>query len=517
MTKTIDIAQQLEDLTVLYEITKQLASSLELRDCLEKSMHILAELKGMENGTVTIVNPVTGKLEIEVAHGMTAESRKRGKYNIGEGITGRVVSTGEPIIVPQIAEEPLFLNRTRARGNLSEQKRSFLCVPVKDGHSVIGALSIDRFYADGIGEQANTDLQYLTVLSTLIAQTVVRIQKVNKETEELYTENLKLKRELSEKNKINDIIGNSSRMQDVYEMIHRVVDTNATVLLRGESGTGKTLVAKALHYNGRRKDKPFVVVNCSALPETLLESELFGHEKGAFTGANERKIGRFELAEGGTIFLDEIGEISNSVQVKLLNVVQDRVFQRLGSTNSIKSDVRLVAATNRDLETAVADKIFREDLYYRLNVFPIYLPPLRERRTDILLLADFFLDKYARENNKRIRRISTSAIDMLMQYHWPGNVRELQNCIERAVIICDADTIKGIHLPPTLQTAESDKRENPLSLSVSVANFEKELIIEGLKRNNGNQTKTAKDLDTSLRIINYKIHQYNIDPKNYKI
>lgn len=517
MPTTPDIAKQLEDLTALYEITKQLASSLELSDCLKKVMSILASFKNMENGTVTIVNPLTGKLEIEVAHGLTAEGRKRGKYQIGEGITGRVVSTGQPIIVPQISEEPLFLNRTRARGNVSEQNRSFLCVPIKDGLNVIGALSIDRFYEAGIGEQANTDLQYLTVLSTLIAQTVVRIQKVNRETEELFTENLKLKRELSEKNKVDDIIGNSSRMQDVYEMIHRVVDSNATVLLRGESGTGKTLVAKALHYNGKRKNKPFVVVNCSALPETLLESELFGHEKGSFTGANERKIGRFEQAEGGTLFLDEIGEISNSVQVKLLNVVQEKTFQRLGSTQQLKCDVRLVAATNRDLEKAVEDKSFREDLYYRLNVFPVYLPPLRERRTDILLIAEFFLDKYVKENNKEIRRISSSAIDMLIQYHWPGNVRELQNCIERAVIICDGDTVKGIHLPPTLQTAESSKKDNPYSLSVAVENFEKELIIEGLKRFNGNQTRTAKALDTSLRIINYKIHQYNIDPKNYKI
>lgn len=512
-----DISQQLEDLTALYEITKKLASSLDLSDCLEKSMKILAEMKGMENGTVTIVNPTTGKLEIEVAYGLTAEGRKRGKYKIGEGITGRVVSTGEPILVPQISEEPLFLNRTRARGNITEQKRSFLCVPIKDGHNVIGAVSIDRFYENGISEQANTDLQYLTVLSTLIAQTVVRIQKVTRETEELYTENLKLKRELSDKNKINDIIGNSSRMQDVYEMIHRVVDSNATVLLRGESGTGKTLVAKALHYNGKRNEKPFIVVNCSALPETLLESELFGHEKGSFTGAHERKIGRFEQAEGGTLFLDEIGEISNSVQVKLLNVVQERVFQRLGSSKQIICDVRLVAATNRDLENAVSEKCFREDLYYRLNVFPVYMPPLRERRTDILLIAEFFLSKYSKESKKNIRRISTSAIDMLIQYHWPGNVRELQNCIERAVIICDGDTIKGNHLPPTLQTGELSKRENPYSLSVAVENFEKEIIIEGLKRNNGNQTKTAKDLDTSLRIINYKIHQYNIDPKNFKI
>jgi Nif-specific regulatory protein len=306
-------------------------------------------------------------------------------------------------------------------------------------------------------------------------------------------------------------------MEDVYERIHRVVDCYATVLLRGESGTGKTLVAKALHYNGKRKDKPFVVVNCSALPETLLESELFGHEKGAFTGATERKIGRFEQAEGGTLFLDEIGEISNAVQVKLLHVVQERNFQRLGSTKLINCDVRLVAATNRDLEKAVSENKFREDLYYRLNVFPVYLPPLRERRTDILLLAEFFLEKFSKENNKLIKRISTSAIDLLVQYHWPGNVRELQNCIERAVLICDEDTIKSIHLPPSLQIANPRSKGSPLSLSSAVENFEKELIIEGLKKNNGNQTKTAQYLSTSLRIINYKIHQYNIDPKKYRI
>ena len=517
MSENHTIDHQILDLTCLYEITKELASCFVLSECLEKAMAHLAEMKSMENGTVTIVNPVTGKLEIEVAHGLTAEGRKRGKYQIGEGITGRVVASGEPIIVPHIAEEPLFLNRTRSRGDIEEKNQSFLCVPIKDGNQVIGALSVDRHYQDGFGDLATKDLQFLTVLSSIIAQTVRRIQAVNRERENLETENLKLKRELSEKNRINDIIGNSSRMQDVFEMVHRVVDSNATVLLRGESGTGKTLVAKALHYNGKRKNMPFVVVNCSALPETLLESELFGHEKGAFTGANERKIGRFEQAEGGTLFLDEIGEISHSVQVKLLNVVQERNFQRLGSTTPIACDVRLVAATNKDLENAVSEGDFREDLYYRLNVFPIYMPPLRKRRTDILLLAEFFLEKFSRENNKQINRISTSAIDLIIQYHWPGNVRELQNCIERAVLICDGDAIKGIHLPPTLQVSEATSSSKPLSFSTAVENFEKELIIDALKKNNGNQTKTAAFLDTSLRIINYKIHQYSIDPKQFKI
>ncbi len=518
MIEDKDIAEQFKDLSCLYEITKSLASSTDLKECLAEAMHTIDSMKKMENGTVTIINPSTGKLEIEVAHGINAEGRKRGKYQIGEGITGKVVASGDPVIIPHIAEEPMFLNKTRARGNLNHQTRSFICVPIHGGKQVIGALSVDRIYENGITKQANADLRFLTILSSLIAQTTHRIQSVNEEREELRVENLKLKRELSEKNKINDIQGNSSRMQEVYEMIHRVVDSNATVLLRGESGTGKTLVAKALHYNSKRKQKPFIVVNCSALPETLLESELFGHEKGAFTGATERKLGRFEEAEGGTLFLDEIGEISHAVQVKLLNVVQERTFQRLGSAKSISCDVRLVAATNRDLESAVQDKSFREDLYYRLNVFPVYMPALRERRTDILLLAEYFLEKYSKENHKSIKRISTPAVDMLIQYHWPGNVRELQNCMERAVLICDGDTIKGIHLPPTLQTSDSlDSSKNPLSLSSAVENFEKDIIIEALKTNRGNQTRTAKYLDTSLRIINYKIHQYNIDPKKFKI
>ena len=510
--------EQLEDLSCLYEITKNLASSTDLRECLGETMEAIESMKQMENGTVTIINPVTGQLEIEVARGINAEGRKRGKYQIGEGITGRVVASGEPIIVPHIADEPMFLNKTRARGDLNTQNRSFLCVPVREGKQVIGALSVDRIYEEGISQKADADLRFLTILSSLIAQTAHRIQSVNQEQEELRVENQKLKRELSNKNKINDIRGNSSRMQEVYEMVHRVVDSNATVLLRGESGTGKTLVAKALHYNSKRHEKPFIVVNCAALPETLLESELFGHEKGAFTGAIERKAGRFEQAEGGTLFLDEIGEISQAVQIKLLNVVQERTFQRLGSSKSTTCDVRLVAATNRNLEQAVQEKIFREDLYYRLNVFPVYMPALRERRTDILLIAEYFLEKFAAENGKDIQRISTPAIDMLIQYHWPGNVRELQNCMERAVIICDGNTIKGIHLPPTLQTSDSiSSGKNPLSLSAAVENFEKDIIIEGLKKNRGNQTKTAKDLDTSLRIINYKIHQYNIDPKKFKI
>ncbi|MFN2366027.1 MAG: sigma-54 interaction domain-containing protein, partial [Desulfurivibrionaceae bacterium] len=318
--------------------------------------------------------------------------------------------------------------------------------------------------------------------------------------------------------RIDSVISSSSRMQEVLEMIGRVAGSNATVLLRGESGTGKTLIARAIHHNSRRADKPFVVVNCTALPETLLENELFGHEKGAFTGANELKKGRFEVAEGGTLFLDEIGELPGHIQAKLLNVIQDREFQRLGSSRTIKCDVRLIAATNKDLEKAVEQGGFREDFYYRLNVFPIYIPPLRDRRTDILLLAEYFLQKYNEENRKQVRRISTTAIDLLIQYHWPGNVRELQNCMERALLICDEEAIKSYHLPPTLQTSESANPDRkPLALGAMVENFEKELIVDALKRFEGNQTKAAAHLETSLRVFNYKVHKYMIDFSQFKI
>ena len=361
------------DLATLYEITRALASSDDLRKCLEESLTVLAERTNLGNGAVTIANPLTGQIETEVAPGMTAEARKRGIYKFGEGITGRVVASGSPIVVPQISQEPLFLNKTRARAEKNQEALSFLCVPIKHGANTIGALSVDRNYHEGLDFEK--DLQFLTVLSGLIAQTVVRIQAVNQERERLEQENTQLRRELSEKYRVASIVSNSNRMQEVFEMIHRVADSNATILLRGESGTGKTMVAKAIHHNSKRAKAPFVAVNCSALPETLLECELFGHEKGAFTGAQTAKKGRFELAEGGTLFLDEIGEMSQTVQIKLLNVVQDREFQRLGGIAPIKCNVRLITATNRDLEKAVEEGSFREDLYYRLNVFPIYLPP----------------------------------------------------------------------------------------------------------------------------------------------
>jgi Nif-specific regulatory protein len=305
-------------------------------------------------------------------------------------------------------------------------------------------------------------------------------------------------------------------MQRVYEAVAQVARTNTTVLIRGESGTGKELIAQAIHYNSLRAKKPFIKVSCAALPETLIESELFGYEKGAFTGAQDRRKGRFELAQGGTLFLDEIGDVHLPTQVKLLRVLQEREFERLGGTEVVKVNVRLVAATNKDMEQAIEQGTFREDLFYRLNVFAIFIPPLRERKPDVLLLADHFLQRFASEHGKDIRRISTPAIDMLTAYHWPGNVRELQNVIERAVLVCDGQVVHAHHLPPTLQTAEASGTVMNVSLSEAVDAYERDLIQDALKSTRGNRAKAARLMRTTDRIFNYKVRTLGIDWKRFK-
>jgi Nif-specific regulatory protein len=332
----------------------------------------------------------------------------------------------------------------------------------------------------------------------------------------LLDENTHLRQELKEKHEFAHIIGNSNPMKHVYDQVTQVAKSNATVLLRGESGTGKEMIANAIHYNSLRAKKPLIKINCAALPDTLIESELFGHEKGAFTGADRFKKGRFEMADGGTLFLDEIGDLPLQTQIKLLRVLQEREFERLGGGQTIKTNIRLITATNKNLEEAIARGEFREDLYYRLNVFTIYLPPLRERKSDILLLAEHFLEKFELEHGKRIRRISTPAIDMLMSYHFPGNVRELENAIERAVVVCDSNVIHGHHLPPTLQTAEVTGTVTDLSLKSAVEAFERGMIQDALKSTRGNIAKAAKQLDSTERILGYKIKQYGIDTMRFR-
>ncbi len=500
-------------LTALLEVSQALGSTLDTRAAIEKVLEILDRGLGMKRGAIALFEGARKEeLTIQFSYGLSEGEKKRGRYRLDEGVIGRVVSSGKPVIVPQVSQEPLFLNRTRQKTLKSEE--SFICVPIKDHRKTIGALSI--IYPFDPDRNFDDSVKLLAIVASMISQSLRLSQMVQREKAQLVDENASLKRELQQKYEFRNIIGNGKEIRDVYEQISQVADSNTNVLIRGESGTGKELVAHAIHYNSPRSPRPFIKVNCAALPESLIEAELFGHEKGAFTGAISSKKGRFEMAEGGTLFLDEIGDLSPAMQVKLLRVLQEREFERVGGMETIKVNVRLIAATNVDLERAVIDGRFRSDLYYRLNVFSIYLPPLRERKTDILLLAEHFLDKYSKQNGNQIKRISTSAIDMLMSYHWPGNVRELENVIERATLVCEGRVVHGYHLPPTLQTAEGSDTVNKMSLDQAVANFEKELIRDALKTARGNRARAARLLDTTERILGYKVGKYAIDPKRYK-
>ncbi len=506
--------KRIEDVTLLYEISTTLNEHLDLRKSLYKVLDLLSNSMSMVRGTITILDPLKNEINIEVAHGLPKMTMERVKYKLGEGITGRVIETGEAVSIPKISEEPQFLDRTATRKSKEDQDRSFICVPVKRGNNVIGALSVDRSFDPSYPLKEGEKL--LSVVATMIAQHVINLEKIRRDKEKLRNENKRLQRELENKYSITNILGNSNKMREVFQMISQVSKSNATVLIRGESGTGKELVANSIHYNSNRANGPFVKVNCAAIPTTLIESELFGHEKGAFTGAIKQKFGKFEQAHKGTLFLDEIGSIGLDVQANLLRVLQEKEFQRVGGHKTIKVDVRIVVATNKNLEQAVEDGSFRGDLYYRLNVFPIYMPPLRERKTDMLLLADYFLERYVKENGKDIKRFSTPAIDMLMSYHWPGNVRELENCIERAVLLCEEGVIHGYHLPPTLQTGEESDTLPATSLDEAVAKLEQEMIIDALKNTRGNATTAADLLRTTVRKFNYKAKRYGVDYRLYR-
>jgi Nif-specific regulatory protein len=498
----------------LHEITEAIHATLDLRQSLYKVLDLLSEHLGMNRMSITLLNPDTSEAHIEVAHGFSSKEKKRGRYKLGEGITGRVIESGRPMAVPRIDADPLFVDKTRVRSGIDKSKISFICVPIKEGKRVLGALSLDRVFEEKT--PLEEDVRLLTVISSLIAQKVALLEKINREKAALREENIRLRKELNKKYSFTNIIGNSRKMQEVFYLITQVAKSNANVLLLGESGTGKELVANAIHYNSLRANKPLVKVNCAALPANLIEAELFGHEKGAFTGADKAKEGKFELAHRGTIFLDEIGSLALESQGKLLRVLQEKELERLGGTKPIQVNVRLIAATNRDLANAVEEGLFREDLFYRLNVYPIYLPALREREADLLLLADFFLEKYAMEYAKDIKRISTPAIDALTQYHWPGNVRELENCMERAVLLCEDQVIHSFHLPPTLQTAEDTGTQQKQSFGEAVENFEKDLIVDALKSSRGNMRGAAKALQTTERIFGYKVSKYGIRPKQYR-
>ena len=410
------------------------------------------------------------------------------------------------------SKEPAYFDSIDGIAKVEQARARLAVAPMRIGKASAGLLGVEWTGTGEPSEAANA----FALVASMIAQGIRVERAVAGERDRLQEENLHLMQELKEKYDFTHLVGNSGAMRHVYEQVAQVARSNATVLLRGESGTGKEMIASAIHYNSLRSKRPFVKINCAALPDTLIESELFGHEKGAFTGADRSKKGRFEMAEGGTLFLDEIGDLPLQTQIKLLRVLQEREFERLGGTETIRANIRLITATNKNLEEAIAKGEFREDLYYRLNVFTIFLPPLRERKSDILLLAEHFLEKYEKEHGKHIKRISTPAIDMLMSYHFPGNVRELENAIERAVLVCDSSVIHGHHLPPTLQTAEVSGTETRLTLASAVAAFERDLMIDTLKSTDGNIAAAARRLETTERILGYKIKKYGIDTMRFR-
>ncbi|MBM4149521.1 MAG: GAF domain-containing protein [Lentisphaerae bacterium] len=502
-------------LAVLHRISRATVHQHNVSAMLEEVLDAMEREMGLLRATLTLRRPDSDIFAIEASRGLSAEERRRGQYKLGEGVTGRVAKSGAPAVVRDITTETEFLNRT---GSRPKQAVSFLCVPIVHQRDVIGTMSIDRPIASE--DDLAADMKFLEIVADIIAEGVARTREEIEERESLKAENLRLLQQLGELYRPSNLVGNCSSMRQVYDQIAQVASSTATVLIRGESGTGKELVARAIHYSSPRKNNALVCVNCAALSETLIESELFGHEKGAFTGAHQQRKGRFELANGGTVFLDEIGDIAPSVQVRLLRVLQERALERVGSEKTLAVNVRVIAATSRNLEERMREGKFREDLYYRLNVFPIHLPPLRDRRPDVMLLADHFAQKYGDMYGKPVKRISTAAINMMMSYHWPGNVRELENCIERAVLTSSDGVIHGYAMPPSLQTGDQTNTSmlpaEGASLQGLVDAYEREVIIDALKKHRGNAAAAARELQTTQRIVNYRIRNLGIRPGNYK-
>ena len=508
-------------LTALYEISKTLGSSLDLRISLNTILDLLSEKLEMRRGTLTLWDTETGDLVLEVAHGITFEEKKGGQYRLDEKVSEKVKDAGEAVIVPNGGKEPFLPRRSHAKRSPARDEIAFLCVPVKVQGQAVGVLSVDRLFTDP-AISCEEDIRVLDIVSSLVSETMNRVKVLEQEKKEWMKETRTLQMELKSRYRFANIVCRSEKMRAVLDEAWRVSLSKATVILRGESGVGKELIARAIHYNSPRCDQPFIKLNCAAMPDTLIESELFGHEKGAFTGAMFEKKGRFEVASEGTLFLDEIGDIPLTTQVKLLRVLQERKFERVGGTKTITVDVRIIAATHRPLEEAIRKGTFREDLYYRLNVVPIVIPSLRERKEDIPILVGHFLQLYNEENKKNVK-ISNEALDTLLMYDWPGNVRELENCMERMIVMAQNELIMAEDVPITISTEIFSKKDEPgpasgsTTLTRTLEEMERDKLLDALKRCGGVQARAAKLLGITSRQIGYKIKKYNIDLGEYGV
>jgi Nif-specific regulatory protein len=508
--------RSVQELSLLFAVSETMSRSLDLTDIVRPVLRRLQDLLGLERGTIVIFDAESSDFFLSEAVGIP-RSLDPGHYlELIQPQLAKVVATGEAAIVADLAvwARKRELDPAWIEALSLDRGVGLACVPLLFEKKVLGTLSIERCRNSTVGWE--TDLRLLTMISSIIAQAARVRQQAAEKIQNLQEENDRLQAEIALKFRPKNMVGTSAEMQDVYHQIEHVAESTTTVLLRGESGTGKELVAKALHERSQRKNKPIVKFNCAALPDSIIESELFGHEKGAFTGAIQTRKGRFETAEGGTIFLDEIGDISATTQVKLLRVLQEKEFERVGSQTTLRSDVRVVAATSRNLEEMIEQGTFREDLYYRLNVFPIYIPPLRSRKSDLLLLADHFIEKYSREMGLKPSRISSAAIDLLVSYHWPGNVRELENCIERAVILAKGKSLKAHHLPPTLLKKTTREREDLATLEEALSALEREMIIDSLKETGSNMAESARRLGLTERKVGLRVKKYDIDLERYR-
>ncbi|MCW8820951.1 MAG: sigma 54-interacting transcriptional regulator [Sulfurovum sp.] len=529
--KSCSLAFAYKEIELLYDIAVLLSTSEEIEESIEKGMRMLKHNKYFDRCALFLLSDDKTQLEISASIDLTPQQRTIAVYKIGEGATGIAAKSAEPIVIENIHNNINYLNKM---GALNTSSVSYVAVPVIQKDGVVGVISANI----SKNSPLNFDeiVRMLTILGSLSVGSLTVHRRFTKEKEDIQELKSYYRDEMLSEYKFENIVGKSKSMQQIFSMIETVAPSDATILVRGETGTGKELIAAAVHNISPRKNGPFIKLNCAAISETLLESELFGHEKGAFTDAKEMRKGRFELADGGTLFLDEIGDITPGLQVKLLRILQEQEFERVGGTKTVKTNVRLVAATNRNLEDMVKKGEFREDLFYRLNVIPLNLPPLRERYEDIQLLIEHYLQKYMKTHHKKMH-FSKSALELLLAYPWPGNIRELQNTMERIVLICPdgelAPEMLNHVLPFNYQKMYMPQVETPVSIipqeapqevshtipeeerpsltKSSLQDMEKEAIIKALIENRGIQTKAAKQLGMTARQIGYKVKKYGID------
>lgn len=528
------------DLTVLHEAAKLIGHSGTPEIAITGTLRLMSQMLGLNRGRVLLPSTADGLLRIRYSYGLTEAERKRGLYSFEEGITGKVMQSGQQVVVQDVDQEPGFLFRAVDRATLPEGVVSYLAVPIMDGNLTVGVLAAHRLRMRP--RAINADLVILRILATFIAQIIKINGLIDERTSHLREENQELKEALEQQQNNYGILGESAAVRDALLQITRVADTPVTVLLTGESGTGKERFSQIIHLNSKRRDQPFLAINCAAIPEQLLESELFGHEKGAFTGATSSKQGKIELANGGTLFLDEIGDLNMELQSKLLRVLESQVIQRVGGIRDIPVDVRIVTATHKNLQEAVNRGTFRLDLFYRLNVFPIHLPPLRERTGDVRILARHFLLNANREYG-RYTLFGKGVMERLESYNWPGNIRQLENVIKRAVLIAldgnitigdiesilRQESVINSHLeagqsalaqPSPLPPPESAATIVPVSSAGSIQSSarpyswvredEEQTLLEALQQTGGNKTRAAALLGMTARQFRYRLEKLSL-------